>query len=66
MAVCANITTLHEWAQAYPLTVFPEPDLVRAHEVLQAAGMTLDAISAGAMRHVIGQTRKLVTEGLTF
>jgi hypothetical protein len=43
------------WADAYPLTVFPEPDLKRAREVLEAAGMTLDAISADAMRHVITQ-----------
>lgn len=55
---------LQQWAQAYPIAVFPEPDLKRAHEVLTAAGITLDAISASAMRHVITQTTKIVDEGL--
>jgi hypothetical protein len=42
------------WLDAYPLTMFPEPDLKRAAEVLKAAGMTLDSISASNMRHVAG------------
>jgi len=41
------------WARAYPLSVFPEPDLTKAAEVLAAAGLSLDSISAHAMRHVI-------------
>ena len=41
------------WSDAYPLDVFPEPDFKKAHEVLTAAGMTLDAISASNMRHVV-------------
>lgn len=55
---------LQQWANAYPLNVFPEPDMNKAHEVLTAAGMTLDAISASNMRHVIEQTRKIVDAGL--
>lgn len=55
---------LHQWATAYPLEVFPEPDLKKAHELLKAGGMTLDAISASNMRHVITQTVKIVEEGL--
>lgn len=55
---------LQAWADAYPLTIFPEPDFKRAHEVLTANGMTLDAISASNMRHVINGVRKLVDEGL--
>ena len=59
-----------QWANAYPLSVFPEPDLEKAHELLQAEGMTLDAISANAMRHVlkgvvgIAETPKLVSSRL--
>lgn len=49
-----------QWARAYPLSVFPEPDFARAHEVLSAAGMTLDAISASNMRHVITQVQAIV------
>jgi len=44
---------IEQWSRAYPLTVFPEPDLKRARELLEAGGMTLDAISAHAMRHVV-------------
>jgi len=42
-----------QWSEAYPLDLFPEPDFQRAHEVLTAHGMTVDAISASAMRHVV-------------
>lgn len=55
---------LQSWANAYPLAVFPEPDVAKAHELLQAGGMTLDAISASNMRHVISGVRALVEEGL--
>lgn len=44
---------LSGWEQAYPLRAFPEPDLKKAAEVLKAAGMTLDSISASNMRHVV-------------
>ncbi len=52
------------WQQAYPLAVFPEPDLKKAHKVLKAAGMTLDTISAGAMRHVINGVKDIVDVAL--
>ena len=52
------------WQKAYPLDVFPEPDMKRAHEVLSAAGMTLDAISASNMRHVLKGIEEIVREGL--
>ena len=45
-----------DWAGAYPTDIFPVPDddyLNRAHEVLAANGMTLDRISADAMRHCL-------------
>ncbi|EKD40808.1 MAG: hypothetical protein ACD_74C00158G0007 [uncultured bacterium] len=52
------------WQKAYPLEVFPEPDLKRAHEVLKAAGMGLDGISASNMRHVLGGIKEIVENGL--
>jgi hypothetical protein len=52
------------WAQAYPLAVFPEPDFAKAHEVLQAAGMTVDAISASNMRHIITRVQAIVDAAL--
>ena len=44
---------IRSWCDAYPIEVFPEPDLVRSREVLEAAGLSLDRISAHAMRHVV-------------
>lgn len=49
---------LEELARAYPLSIFPEPDLAKAHQALQAVGMTLDAISASSMRHVVTTINK--------
>ena len=42
-----------QWADAYPLDVFPEPDFQRASALLMAGGITLDAISASNMRYVV-------------
>lgn len=53
-----------QWAEAYPLEVFPKPDLVKARVVLEAAGLTLDAISAHAMRHVITQVKEICRAAL--
>lgn len=55
---------IQTWANAYPLTVFPKPDLKKAHKVLKAAGMTLDAISADAMRHVLEGIKDIVEQAL--
>lgn len=45
-----------KWADAYPTDIFPVPDdgyCQKAHEVLKAHGMTVDRISADAMRHAL-------------
>lgn len=44
---------IEQWCRAYPVKVFPEPDFTRAAELLAAGGMSLDAISASNMRHVL-------------
>jgi hypothetical protein len=49
-----------QWCNAYPLTVFPEPDLKKAHELLKAGGITLDAVSASAMRHGLEGVAKII------
>jgi hypothetical protein len=49
-------TALHEivqWADAYPLKVFPEPDFAVCAAALKEVGQTLDAVSASNMRHVV-------------
>ncbi len=53
-----------QWSEAYPLDIFPEPDLVKAHALLKAGGMTLDAISASCMRRVIEGVGKIAREAI--
>ena len=53
-----------DWSEAYPLDIFPEPDLKRAHDVLKAHGMTIDSISASAMRHVVQRVGKIARKAL--
>ncbi len=48
------------WIDAYPLDIFPEPDFKKAHEVLKQHGMTLDAISASSMRHVLNGIKNII------
>ena len=57
---------LHEikhWCAAYPLDIFPEPDFKKARELLEAGGMTIDAISASNMRHVTTGIQKIIDGG---
>lgn len=42
-----------QWADAYPATVFPEPDWSKARQLLEAGGLTLDRIAASNMRYAI-------------
>ena len=52
------LRTIVAWTEAYPLNVFPEPDLVLVRQLLEAGGITLDAVSASAMRHVVRAGRQ--------
>ena len=55
---------IDNWAKAYPLDIFPEPDFKKAAEVLKAAGLSLDAISASNMRHVINGVKNIAEQAL--
>lgn len=48
------------WIDAYPLDLFPEPDLKKAAKVLKENGLTLDAISASNMRHVLIRMKETI------
>jgi hypothetical protein len=55
------------WSEAYPLEVFPEPDdayYKAADAVLRANNMTLDRLSAAAMRHVILRVADIAKDAL--
>lgn len=55
---------ISDWAKAYPLDVFPEPDFKKVHEALQAANLSLDCVSASNMRHVITQVGDIANTAL--
>lgn len=59
-----TLNQIDNWAKAYPLDVFPEPDFKRVREVLEAAGITLDSVSASNMRHVITGVARIVEKAL--
>lgn len=53
-----------QWSEAYPLDIFPEPDLKKARALLEAGGITLDSVSAYCMRHVVEGVGKIAKEAL--
>ena len=55
---------IDNWAKAYPLDVFPEPDFRQVYVVLKAAGISLDQVSASNMRHVIQGVEGMVEKAL--
>lgn len=55
---------IDNWTKAYPLDIFPVPDLEKARKLLADGGITLDAVSAAAMRHVITRLGAYITEVL--
>lgn len=60
----AALMEIDTWSRAYPLSIFPEPDFKKAAALLTAGGMTLDAISASNMRHVVEGVGKIARRGL--
>ncbi len=56
----AKLDKIDSWINAYPLEVFPEPDFKKAAKVLKANDMTLDAISASNMRHVLNGISEII------
>ena len=57
---------LDQWSKAYPIDIFPEPDLKDARVGLAQVGITLDQVSASNMRHVIkrvGEIARAALEG---
>jgi hypothetical protein len=55
---------IQQWANAYPLEVFPEPDFKKTAQVLKENGMTIDAISASNMRHVLSGIKDIVADAI--
>ena len=58
------VDELNEWALAYPVAVFPEPDFRNAHKALQTVGITIDAVSASNFRHVLKRVKEITAAAL--
>jgi hypothetical protein len=52
------------WSEAYPLDIFPEPDWAYARVLLGRGGITIDAVSASCMRHVVEGVGRIAREAL--
>lgn len=58
---------LDSWVRAYPTTVFHEPtndEWARANEVLEQAGISMTAMSASNMRHVITKAGEIIAAAM--
>ena len=53
---------IKRWCEAYPIDIFPEPDLKKADKVLKENGISLSAISAFSMRHVLKGVQKIIND----
>jgi hypothetical protein len=58
------LQSIVSWSEAYPLDIFPKPDWAKARDLLEAGGITLDAVSAHCMRHVIEGVGNIAREAL--
>jgi len=54
------IGLLQNWANAYPLEMFPEPDMKLARKLLTDGGVSYDALNAYSMRHVINGVGRII------
>ena len=58
------IELLQNWVKAYPLDMFPEPDLKLARKLLEDGDVNYSALNVYAMRHVINGVRRIIDEAL--
>ena len=56
---------VEQWLAAYPLKVFPEPDLEKVAKVLKDNDLTLDAVSANMGRHVLTRLLEFINQPST-
>lgn len=61
-AMESALDELRQWVEAYPLSVFPEPDIHRAHQALQSAGITPDAVAASIIRSTLTRVREILAK----
>ena len=55
---------IKDWANAYPLDVFPEPDMKEVAQVLKNANLTIGSVSASNMRHCLKGAKRIARAAL--
>ena len=56
-----KLEKIENWCKAYPLDMFPEPNMKYVREILQTySTVTIDEISASNMRHVLEGIQKII------
>ena len=48
-----KLDEIENWCKAYPVDIFPEPDMDKVRSALTPWGITIDSVSASMMRHVL-------------
>ena len=56
-----KLTQIDNWCKAYPLSVFPEPDMKEVRMALEAAGITIDSVSASIMRRLLNGIQEIIS-----
>lgn len=59
------LTQVDEWANAYPVSVFPEPDMKACAAALAAAGQSSDALHASWARHILSGVALIAARALS-
>lgn len=58
------LAAIMQWCDAYPATVFPEPDLDAARKALETAGVSMDGLHGSWARHLLDGIRRYAKCGL--
>jgi len=59
-----KLTQIDNWCRAYPLSVFPEPDMKEVRMALEAVGITIDSVAASIMRRLLNGIQEIVSGGV--
>jgi hypothetical protein len=58
------LNEIMHWALAYPVTVFPEPDMEKARVALEPTGITMDALYGTWARHLLKGVGEIAVESI--
>ena len=58
------LNRIYNWSIAYPLDIFPEPDMKKAREVLRSAGIMIDSITGEVARHIVTGIGEIAEDAL--